>query len=425
MTFESIKFSVQGGLDFSLPEMLRIRQHFDSSHISDPAHETRIALEALQLPCLRGKKIGITAGSRRIANLPVVLGAVGQFLREAGAQPVIIPAMGSHGGASADGQTQLLANLGITEQTAGMPIESCMETEKIGVLPNGFPVWCSKTALSCDGILVCGRVKPHTSIRGQVESGLCKMMAVGLGKHRGAAEFHRQGYTHLAELLPQIGQVFLDSGKIIGGLALIENALDQTAVIQAVSVENFIAHEASLLEIARQKMPRFFMDEIDVLVVKRFGKDISGAGMDPNITGRSITPLPMSAPVPIKVIVALELTPASHGNATGIGGADITTRHVVEQIDFGHTYTNVLTSGALAAARLPIVAEHDLQAIRAAMHCVPRENVNDVKLVCIDDTLHMTDILVSANYLPILERNERIKILGKETLHFDKQNRLL
>lgn len=425
MEFKTINVSIEGGLEFSLPRMLRIRQHFDANKVVNPVLETQMALKALKLPDLSGKRIGITVGSRKLANLTAVLTGVKQFLLERGAHPFLIPAMGSHGGATAQGQVALLSSLGITEATVGMPIISSMETEQIGTLPNGFPVWCSKTALESDGVIVCGRVKPHTSIRGPIESGLCKMMVVGLGKHRGATEFHRQGYHYLAQLLPQAGQVHLDNGKILCGLALVENAFDQTARIEGIGVENFVAQEAKLLKLAREKMPRFFLDEIDVLVVRRFGKDISGAGMDPNITGRTITPLPMTAPVPIGTIVALDLTQASHGNATGIGGADITTQRVIQQIDFAPTYTNILTSGAFPAARLPVILKDDNQAVHAAVRCAPRSRVEEVKLVCIQDTLHMTEFLVSENYKSLLERDPRVEILGSETLNFDRNGRLI
>lgn len=425
MKFEPVAFSVQGGMDFPLPPMLRVRQHFDRTCVERPEEAALRALNQLALPDLRGKRIGITAGSRRIANLPAVLRAVGAFLRARGASPFLIPAMGSHGGATAGGQAELLRSLGITEETTGMSVVSSMETRQIGTLPNGFPVWCSKTALESDGVIVCARVKPHTSIRGEVESGLCKMMTVGLGKHTGAAAFHRQGYHRLAEILPLAGQVFLDSGKILCGLALVENAFDETALIQAVPAAGLVAAEAELLRFAREQMSRFFLDEIDVLIIDRFGKDISGAGMDPNITGRAITPLPMTAPVPIRTIVALELTQASHGNATGIGGADITTRRVAESIDFGPTYTNVLTSGALTAARLPVVLNCDEEAVRAAIRCAPRETPDQVKVVHIRDTLHLSEFSVSENYASLVKDHPRLELLGPDCLRFDSGGRLL
>ena len=415
-----VTYSIQGGLDFQIPQMFKIRQKFDKKRVEDPYYETLRTLQTIRFPVLTGKRIGITAGSRKLANLSEVLMAIRDFLREKGALPFIIPAMGSHGGATAEGQLDVLRSLGLSERDLGMPVISSMETEQIGTLSNGFPVWCSKTALEADGVIVVGRVKFHTSIKGPIESGLCKMMVVGLGKHKGAAAFHKQGYEKLAGILPEAGKIHLEKGYVLCGLALVENALDETSVIEAVPPDALIHREAELLEISKSKMPRFFLDEIDVLVVKNFGKDISGAGLDPNITGRAITSLPMTAPVPIRTIVALNLTEASHGNATGIGGADITTKKVIEQIDFKSLYTNVFTSGALPAAKLPIFLNTEEEAVKVAIRCTPGKAPAEVRIVYINDTLHMEEILVSEAYKDTIEADPRIEVLGPCVMELDK-----
>lgn len=425
MKFEKVNFSIQSGLDFPLPKMLKVKQHFEDEHIDDISEVTLKTLQSLNLPELAGKRIAITAGSRGIANFPLILKIIVDFLNQKGAEPFIIPAMGSHGGATAEGQQKMLHNLGISEDTIGAPIVSNMEVEQLGQLPNGYPVYFSKTAIEADGVIVCNRIKPHTSIRGIVESGLCKMLVVGLGKHLGATAFHRQGYHKLAEILPQGAKVLLEKANVLFGLGIVENAFDETVCIEAIPTTELIKRESELLNLARKSMPQFFLDEIDVLIVERIGKDISGAGMDPNITGRAITPLPMSAPVPINCIVVLNLTEASHGNATGIGGADIITRQLVEKINFGDTYTNVLTSGALIAARLPIVLGNDWEAVRAAIRCAPREHLRDVKIVRILDTLHLSDIQVSENYLPLVQQDPHIELNGESSLSFDMDGRLL
>lgn len=422
----TIQFSIQGGLDFSLPKMLKVRQKFSQTKLDDIAKATRQTIEALRLRDLTGKRIAITAGSRKIANLVEILHTTVGYLRELGANPYIVPAMGSHGGATAEGQLQLLADLGITERSVNAPIVSSMNAVQIGVLAGGCPVFCDQAAAAADGIVVCGRIKPHTSIKGELESGLCKMMVVGLGKHQGATCFHRQGYHKLAEILPESGNVFLNNTKILFGLGIVENAFDHTLKIEAVLPQNLIETEAALLEYAKQNMPRFLLDEIDVLIVDQIGKDISGAGMDPNITGRAVTPLPVKTPARIKNIVVLDITDASHGNATGIGGADITTKQVIDKIDFNSMYTNVMTSGALIAAKLPVILNNDKEAIGVALRCTPREHIADVKVVRIKDTLHLTDIEVSENYLPQIAADNRFELLMPgASFQFDRLGRLL
>lgn len=300
-----------------------------------------------------------------------------------------------------------------------------MDVVKIGEILCGYPIYCDRKAMEADGIVVCGRIKPHTSIKGTVESGLCKMMVVGLGKHSGATCFHRQGYHKLAELLPRGAKLFLEKANILFGLGIIENAFDSTLRVEAITPEGIIEREVELLEEAKQNMPQFLLDEIDVLIIQRIGKDISGAGMDPNITGRTITPLSMKVPIPIKCIVALDITDASKGNATGIGGVDITTRHLIKKIDFKAMYTNVMTSGALAAAKLPIILNSDEEAIRAAIRCAPREKIEDVKIVYIQDTLHMTEIDISNNYFPLLSNNNNLEFVGESELKFNEYGSLI
>jgi len=421
-----VQYKVQKDLSQANPRMYRIRQQFSTVRSRDPGYDIYNSLASLRWPDLKGKRIGITAGSRRIANLSAILVSTGKFLRERGARPFIIPAMGSRGGGTAEGQTALLANLGITEDTVGMPILSSMETRSIGTLDDGLPIYCSATALEADGVIVCGRIKPHTSIRGRVESGLFKMMVVGLGKHKGAAAFHQRGYPVLADTLLKAGPVFLDRLPILCGIGIVENAFDQTMLVEAIPSHRILERESQLLEIARENMPRFLLDEIDVLVVDQIGKDISGAGMDPNITGRSITPLPIEAKVPVRLITILGVTPASHGNATGIGGGDITTTEVVEQIDWTAMYTNAFTSGALSASKIPVVLNNDREAIRMAICCTPKADPMAVKVVHIKDTLHMTEIRVSENYLPDLAGRPDIEVLDQgHPFAFDARGKLL
>ena len=423
---ERIEFSLEGGMDFPLPRMVKVRQKFDNAAIGDIAKATRAAIEAVPLPDLAGRCIALTAGSRQIPNLAEILKTTSACLKERGAMPFIVPAMGSHGGATAKGQAQMLEGYGITEESVGMPILSSMETVQIGMLANGYPVYCDKYAAEADYIAVIGRIKPHTSISGDIESGLCKMMVVGLGKHAGATSFHRQGYDKLAEILPEGAQVFLSRGNILFGLGIVENAFDTTMRIEAVPPQALIEQEKKLLALAKENMPRLLLDKIDVLIIDRIGKDVSGAGMDPNVTGRVIAPVPVKIGTDIKLIAVLDVTPASHGNATGIGGADITTKEVIKKIDFQATYTNVFTSGALMAAKLPVIVNSDEEAIRVCLRCAPCEKVENVRVVRIRDTLHLSEIEVSENYLPALSTDMRFEVLSKgKELCFDTDGRII
>lgn len=425
MRISGADFVMPVSCDFSLPVMSRIRQHFDDKYIKDISAAVIRTLNLLDLPPLHGKKIGITVGSRKIDGLIDVLKTLNCFLRGKGAFPFIIPAMGSHGGATADGQRFMLAGLGIDDGTTGMPVISDMSVVQVGVYPNGLPIFCAKTAVEADYIIVLSRVKAHTSIKGEVESGLCKMAVVGLGKHLGAINFHKQGYHKLAELLPNVGNVIFNKVNTLFGLALIENAYDRLFMVEAIPPSQLVSREKELLLLAKNKMSRFFLDEIDVLIVDRFGKDISGAGLDPNITGRSITPLPITPQVPIRTIVALNLTDASHGNATGIGGVDITTQTVIKSIDAQSTYVNAFTSGALSAVKLPIILANDEDAIRMAIRSVPCNSISDVKVVHILDTLHLGEIEVSSNYIHKLSGNLKITLLDSANMKFDNNNKLI
>lgn len=426
MKIGPIHFVTQKNLDEISPVMYRVRQKFSDRRCEDPQSAVLAALEAVSWPDLTGKHIGITAGSRKIANLPCILRTTGDFLRRRGAQPFIIPAMGSHGGATAEGQTQMLCELGITELTVGTPIISSMQTQPVALLHDGKPLYCSQTALQADGLIICGRIKPHTSIRGPLESGLVKMMLVGLGKHQGATAFHQRGYPALAAALEEAGPLLLNKLPVLCGLGIVENAFDDTLCIEAMPPERLIEREKALLRLARENMPRFLLPDIDVLVVERIGKDISGAGMDPNITGRAISPLPLIPQCPIAMLVALGLTPASHGNASGLGAADITTVRTAEQIDWGATYTNALTSGALTGAKLPVVLNNDREAIRAAISCIPMKSWQEVRVAHILDTLHMTDIWLSESYLPLLEERSDLVLTGQSgPFRFDVSGNLI
>ena len=381
-----------------LPRMYRVRQRFHGPVVTDLAPVVRASLPA-QLR-VSGKKVAVAVGSRGIANLAVVVKALVAELKANGASVFIVPAMGSHGGGTAEGQRDVLARLGVTEESVGAPIRSSMDAVKIGAA-SGVEVFMDAVAFNeADAVVPVARVKPHTGFRGRYESGISKMLAIGLGKHVGCSRIHREGYDRFAELIPAAAQVVLNTGKIAFALALVENAGEAIAHVEAVSAENIMAREPELLERARALMPRLLLPEIDVLVVNEIGKDISGVGMDSNVTGRGANgPLAGFNGPKIGRIVVLGLSAKTHGNAVGVGQADIITERLFQAIDRTVTYTNALTSGSLSNGKIPVSISGDEQAILAAASCVPGVPAEKARIVRIKNTLQLEEIEVSESLL--------------------------
>ncbi|NMA01382.1 MAG: DUF2088 domain-containing protein, partial [Clostridia bacterium] len=322
-----------------IPPVVKIRQKFNSEALQDPI---AILLEELQRPggigrIKEGQKIAILVGSRGIANLAPVTKAVIQAVRERGAYPFIVPTMGSHGGATAQGQKSVLKHLGIDEITMGVPIASSMDVMKIGELKNGLPIYVGKEAATADGIIAINRIKPHTAFRGAIESGIMKMLTIGMGKQKGAEACHQLGFKYMAENVLGMGRRIIEKLPILFGVALLENAYDQTSKIEVLPRELIEEREKELLVKSKGMMPRIMFEQIDVLVVDYLGKNISGDGMDPNITGRYPTPYAYGGPE-INKIVVLDLTRETEGNANGIGTADFTTRRLINKINLEKTY---------------------------------------------------------------------------------------
>jgi hypothetical protein len=320
--------------------------------------------------------------------------------------------MGSHGGATAEGQLEILRGYGVTEETMGVPIKSSMDVTLIGHTPKGIPVYMDKNALAADTVVVINRVKPHTAAKGLIESGLCKMLAIGLGKHIGCSRLHEEGWSGFSQVISSAAEVFLKKANIGFGIALVENAFDQTAIIKAVVKDEFLTQDRELLAKSKAMMPRLLVPHIDVLVIEQIGKDISGAGMDPNIVGRSavIGKVPNYNGPTIKRVVVLDLSEGTHGNASGIGNADFITKKVFDQIDFAATYANMIAAGSPESARIPIALETEREAIIAAVKCSGIEGEAGPHIVRIKDTLHLEEIWVSENMLPLIKGNDRIDI---------------
>ncbi len=409
-----------------LPRMIKIRQTFPAPEITDvPATLLDALSQSGQLDRIRpGMRIAIAAGSRGVDHIPDLVGVTVAELKKRGAVPFVIPAMGSHGGATAAGQAEVLAHLGITEQTVGCPIVSSMEVVEISRLANGLPVYIDKHAYEADGIVLINRVKPHTAFRGPNESGLAKMIAIGLGKQKGAESCHAYGFKHMADHVPAMARETIAKAPILFGIGTVENAYDHIAKIVVTAAEELIETDKNLLIEAKAAMPRIAFSPIDALVIDEIGKDISGDGMDPNITGRYPTPYPTGGPEVSKMVV-LDLTEKTNGNANGIGTADFTTRRLVNKTDFKSMYANGLTSTVVGPTAIPLTLDCDLDAIRAAVKTSNALDLGQVRLVRIKNTLQLSEIMISESLLAEARTFENITILSDPfDLQFDDQGNL-
>lgn len=377
-------------------------------------------------------RIAVAVGSRGISNLQAIVASVLELLRAAGAQPFIVPAMGSHGGATPEGQKELLSEYGITETALGVPIHSAMEAERIGVTEDGVDVFFSAEALKADGVVVVGRVKPHTDfLSDTLGSGLFKMMVVGLGKRVGAANYHvsasRFGYEHV---LRTSGRITLRTAPILCGVAIVENQFHDTARLAVVLPEDMERREGELFVESKKLMPRLPFDDIDLLIVDRIGKNISGSGMDPNVIGRSLhgysTLLGDRNGSPsIRRIVVRDLTPESHGNAVGVGLADFTTTRLVRQMDARVTYLNALTALSLQSVKIPVHFETDREAVTAALESLALRDVTQARVVRIQDTLSLERIVVSESYAESVRQRGDLEVMNEpEAMKFDADGSL-
>ena len=385
-----------------LPQMAPVEQHFASDSLADVAGEVRrqLAHTGLADAIAPGARIAVTGGSRGIAHIQLITRTVVGWVKEAGGRPFLLPAMGSHGGATAAGQKQVLASYGLDAASMGCPVEATMDVVEVGQLSDGTPVLLNRLATEADGVVLINRVKPHTSFRGSFESGLMKMMTIGLGSHRGATIAHAGGADRLARLIPAWGRCILDQAPILLGVALVENAYEETLCVEALRPEQFQSREPQLLAAARQAMPRLLVQGIDLLIIEQIGKNISGTGMDTNVVGRMLLPGVKEPEAPGTArIVVLDLTDETHGNANGVGLADIITRRLYERIDFEATYANAFTTTFLNRAYVPVVMETDRAAIEAALAVQNLAHPAQARVVRIKNTLDLGHIQLSASLL--------------------------
>ncbi|MEX0703048.1 MAG: [Fe-S]-binding protein [Planctomycetales bacterium] len=413
-----------------LPRMFRIRQTFDAPRLDDVAGEVERQLAALRLGerVRPGDSVAVTAGSRGIANIAAITRAIVEHLKRVGAAPFIVPAMGSHGGGTVEGQLQVLASYGITTEAMGAPIRASMETVVVDRILGDVPVHFDRHAFEANHVLVAGRVKPHTLFVGEIESGLHKMMLIGLGKHEGAKVYHRAISDHsFGEILGAVAEVVLRKCKVVAGLAIVENAYDETALVAGVRPEEFRAREAELLARARGWMPRLPFPDVDLLIVDRIGKNISGSGMDTNVVGRKFNDhVAMEGDwANCRRIYVCGLTPETHGNALGIGMAEYTNERTIGQIDRHKTWVNCVTSGHPTAGSLPIAFPNDREGIAAALTTVGLVPAGSARVIQIADTLHLKEVLVSEAYRPRLEERDDLEIVrGPSAMEFDAEDHL-
>jgi hypothetical protein len=421
-------------LDFpaALPEsLLVVEQRFDAPRIDDVAAAVHAALaESPLLKCITpGMTVAVGVGSRGIANLPIIVRATIERLRAVGAAPFIIPAMGSHGGATADGQRAMLAELGVTPDSAGAEIRATMEVRQIGQLPNGPPLFQDVHAAAADATLLINRVKPHTDFRSHIESGLAKMAVIGLGKQHGATVMHALGAAGFQRFLEPAARIYAANTNLIGGLAVLENAYDETAEIVTLTAEQIgAADETRLQECAKTLMASLPFGEIDVLVLRAIGKNISGTGMDTNIVGRLMIPRqPENFAGPdVAVVAVLDLTHETHGNAAGIGLANVTTARVARKIDWIATYTNAVTSGIFGMQRvsLPITMPDDRRALQVALRGCGQPP-EAARMVFVRDTLALDRLWVSPTMRALVEAHPRLRIVGEVPLRCDEHASLV
>jgi len=412
------------------PAIFRVRQMFDVPRLDDVPSEVHSQLARLKLAerVRPGQSVAVTAGSRGIAGIDVILRAAAEHLKSLGAEPFIVPAMGSHGGGTAEGQRAVIEGYGVTEQFVGCPIRASMETVVVCQTAEGFPVHFDRHAFEADHVLVCGRVKPHTRFHGDIESGLMKMMLIGLGKCAGAVVYHRaiEDFS-FEQIIRSVAREVIARCRVVAGLAIVENAYDQTARIEAVKPEEFEPREKELLRLAKQWMARLPFDAADVLLIDRIGKDISGVGMDANIVGRKFNDHEASGDERprIKRICVRGISPASHGNAIGIGLSEFCRSQVVREMDVEATRLNAIVSGHVSAAMPSVDFETDREMLASALGTIGLAEPPSARLLWVPDTLHLAEVECSTAYLGEARGRDDLEILSDpRPLPFDAAGNL-
>lgn len=395
------------------PAIARVRQIVEQPEVDDPPAEVARAIRESRIRTrLRpGASVALAVGSRGIAGLDALVKAAVQTLKDLGLQPFVVAAMGSHGGGDEDGQRALLASFGVTESAVGCPVRCAMDTVVLGTNSFGLPIHFDKNAFEADGIVLLNRIKPHTSFTGRYESGLLKMLAIGLGKCQGAAQVHKLGLPGLKTMLPEVGKFLLGKTRLALGVALLENAHERTARVVGVEPERLLDEEPALLDEARDYMARLPFDRFDVLVIGELGKNYSGTGLDPNVIGRQRVETMPDLPRPIITRLAvLDLSPETHGNANGIGLTDLTTDRAARGVDPRATWVNCFTSNFLTRARVPLALPTDRDVVATCLDtcwCITRK---EAKMVLIPNTLELGTLWITAPLADAAVRDPSLRI---------------
>ena len=409
---DNIPIPLPGGLTTPLPRMVRATQTFVDDEITDVDAHVAAEFQKFAHVDLTGKSVAVAVGSRGIRSQPPVVKSVVNELKKAGAIPFLVPAMGSHGGGTAEGQQKILEGYQMGEADTGAPIKSSMEVVKVADVGD-MPVYCDKNAYEADYIIAVNRVKPHTSFRGPVESGLCKMLVIGLGKHTGAVEFHRRGMAVFGTILPPTAEAFIANTNLLCAVAIVENGYEKLHTCEMVPPDQLIERDTALQALSKTLIPRILLDKIDILVVDQLGKDISGGGMDPNVTGRNASNSKDFGGPDIHRIIVRDLTPGTEGNATGMGVADLTTQRMLRKINWTKTYVNLATAGSPGGAVLPMVANTDADALFLAMRSCPMATAEGVRIMRIENTLDLGEVWISTAMIPDAEAHPKMAVISE------------
>ncbi|MGP4078440.1 lactate racemase domain-containing protein [Pseudalkalibacillus sp. R45] len=409
-------------MDF--PKVVMVKQRFPVGKIEDIKAHLTAELENQLHSVKKGASIAITVGSRGISNRVLIVRTIVDHLKKQGAKPFIIGAMGSHGGGTPEGQMDVLQSLGFTEDTMGCPVRTSSTVVEVGETESGFTLYCDTHAWESDGIIILNRVKLHTAFRGPNESGLLKMITVGLGKAKGANQLHRQGPPNMSKTVQEVGQGMIETGKILAGIAIVENSFDETAILEVIKPQSILDREQELLLRSKEYFPRIPIGQLDLLVVKKMGKNFSGTGMDTNVLGRTkIFGVPEPESPSYKRIGVLNLDDSSHGNATGIGLADFTTERLFQKLDRQKTYLNCLTSTYVQRAMIPMVLNTDQELVKTAIDSLAVDDPTSLRMAIIENTLELERLYLSENLIE--EAGEQVEVLSSpEPIPFTKDGEL-
>lgn len=404
---------LQEDLDRPLPRFHRVRQQFNDYCLSDVAGAVRSQMAKPEIAELvkPGSRVAVAVGSRGIRDLYTVVEQVLAGLKALGARPFIVSAMGSHGGGTEEGQREVLAGYGITQENLGVPVVTTVDTLHLGDCANGRPVWFDRAAFEADLVVPINRVKLHTDFVGPLQSGLCKMLVIGLGNHKGCSAVHEEDPEHFAQIIEETAGLILEKAPIGFGVAILENAYDRTCHVEAVPAQGLIAREKELVLQARANMPCILLPQADVIVCREIGKDVSGAGFDPNILGRSSVLKTFVLHIPkYQKLVLSDVTQASHGNGIGVGLFDVITRKVADQLDLEAMYANAIACNCLIDASIPCTVADEETAIRVALKCCRGIDRDNPKIIRIQNTLHLEYIEVSPALLPDVAADPRLTL---------------